>query len=279
MTITAERKERLAEQRRELTLDRVRGLPRGVAPRGAVVNHLQGLYNLGFSHGAIASAAGIGSSAPSYMLGQSQGRSQTYLKHARKYLALTPELIFATAADDTRVPSVGARRRYEALLWMGWRQQDIEAKALELTGHHAWCNMLNPPERIAASRHRAMAAVYDALHMTQGPSLLNQSRARNAGYASPWAWDEDTIDNPAVIAPIYTGRDRSDEIDDIAVERTLAGDWVPLTSKEIGEALRRGAERGMDCGEMATVLRMNKKAVQRRANRYGIHTTDRRLAA
>lgn len=276
----SDRTSRWREGRKRRTLDELHGRPRGLASRKRITDHLDSLVAMGFSWGAIMSAAGMRSSTPAYAY--ARGTENTYMLHGRVYLELTPEAIFDRAAPDCKVASFAARRRYQALQWMGWPQAVIEATAVELTGNHAWCNMLLPDERIAAKRHRAMRAAFDALSMRQGPSRHTAAMARTKGFLPPLAWDniDDPNEQPSVDAP---APDDTSDIDMIAVDRVLAGEWAQLTSQEVYEVIRRGAARGLDSGDMAGLLRMSHDAVSRRASRAGIRTSinndKRRVAA
>ena len=116
---------------------------------------------------------------------------------AERLLAVTPQM----AADGARVPAVGARRRVEALMTLGWSRPQIAERAdVDVQS----IRRLDEAVVIEARTARAIAAVYERLWSTL-PSERNRyeasavARTRNAaaraGYASPLAWDD--IDNPA----------------------------------------------------------------------------------
>lgn len=94
------------------------------------------------------------------------------------------------------VPTEGATRRVRALLALGWTRADVQAAvtALDPTINVSHVGSGTYP-RIRADKWRAVAAVYDQLHMTVGPSTIGRTRARKAGHQPPLAWDD--IDDPA----------------------------------------------------------------------------------
>lgn len=179
--------------RRARMLDELHGVPRGRMPRAEVVAHVTALRALGFGEGAIASAAGLSGRSVRYFRSDASSTSMVY---ARRFLELTPELVFARAAGHTLVPAFAAVRRMEALQWMGWRYSDIEQAGRAATGDPAWCNMLREPNQISASRHRSMCAAFDVLSGKRGGSRRTSAIARNRGFLPPLAWDDDTIDDP-----------------------------------------------------------------------------------
>lgn len=93
--------------------------------------------------------------------------------------------------DGQLVAPGGAVRRIRALIAIGWTRADIAPRIAP-----ANCDSLARGNyaRMAVGRWRAVAACYDELHMTLGPSKINRQRAIKLGYAPPLAWDD--IDDP-----------------------------------------------------------------------------------
>jgi lambda repressor-like predicted transcriptional regulator len=255
-------------------LDRARGIDRSFVPAAKSAVIVRELNDLGCSLAAIAHAAGMSTSG---MLHVFDGEYATLQRaHAQALEALTLHDVIDRALDSHYLPRWAAQRRIQALMALGHSHERItEFLRPGLRSH----NVLGPNPVTApylrANTWRDVDRVYSQLMMTPGPSLIARTRAVAKGFMPPLAWED--IDDPHEKPTLKT--DHPETIDSIAIERTLNGDWARLTNPEINEALRLGASRGLDCGEMAVLLRMNKEAVQRRANRYGIHTTDRRLAA
>jgi|GEM_PF-3468219 len=264
--MTEETSQRLKRWRRERMLDELHGLPRGCVPSDEVLGHVRGLHELGFSRWAITSAAGLRAKSTSFL--DSDTRPGTYLRHARRFLALTPQLTFERAAGPSQVPSFAAVRRYQALQWLGHTQAVIEAAAVQGTGNHAWCSMLKPGERVSAARHRAMAAAFDELNTVPGLSAKTSTMARTRGFLPPIAWDD--LDDPNEDPRLVSGG--ADIMDVIAVERVIAGEgWAPLSSSEVNAAIALGIRSGLKYREIADLLRMRHDAVTQRVTRYGLN--------
>lgn len=93
------------------------------------------------------------------------------------------------------VPILGTARRLQALAAIGW---DAPRLATMLGAH------LDQVCRVRAGRRpyvtrpvaRRVAALYEQLQGTPGPSALTRTRATRRGWAPPLAWDDDNIDDP-----------------------------------------------------------------------------------
>lgn len=95
------------------------------------------------------------------------------------------------------VPSLGARRRLQALQALGWSRTRIaEAAGWNTTGS---LNYLMRHDTITRGTHERMVRVYDVLSMKLPPDNEPSRRARSwanrRGYPPPLAWDDD-IDDP-----------------------------------------------------------------------------------
>lgn len=92
------------------------------------------------------------------------------------------------------VPTLGARRRINALQAIGWSAEDLSARL----GHsRAWLNMTVNHNRSGVMYRRNFELIddlYRELCMTFGPSRITASRAAAKGWAPPLAWDD--IDDP-----------------------------------------------------------------------------------
>lgn len=97
----------------------------------------------------------------------------------------------AVAFDSHRgVPALGARRRVQALAWMGWPNREIARRI--------GCSPRSLPTllsrgRISARLAHRIADVYEQLSTVLGPSRIAAAKARQLGFAPPLAWDD--IDN------------------------------------------------------------------------------------
>jgi hypothetical protein len=226
-----------AKGRKRRLLAQVRGEPTDLVDVAPIRANLKRLHDLGFSLESIATMNGAGTAAALRLIeaGTTRTAERKFLPLANmKYSAAVPDSL----PDTALVPSLGAQRRIRALAALGWRHADI-SEMIGRASHH-----------ISAGRHpsmlagdwRLVAAAYERMSSTPGPSAKTRSRARASGYAPPLAWDD--IDNPDARPVVGSGRRPSDSIDHAAVERVLAGEVVPTTRAEKVEITRRWEAAG-----------------------------------
>lgn len=251
-------------------LDRLKGISHTPVPIAIVQTHLTGLLAAGVSGRAIADTAGVSPSTicrivrGHYQHGPQRG---VHRRVARRILAVTPT---TATAGGALVLAVGARRRVQALLAIGWRLDDIRP----------WTNPQVDPASVFDSRgpwvrratHEGVAAAYRALSMRPGPSALGRARAAARGLAPPLAWDEDTIDDPAAL-PLHDIAADTPGVDEVAVRRACAGDPVPLTRAERWTATRALADQGMSDPAIAARLGVTERTVLRDRQMLGIAST------
>lgn len=108
------------------------------------------------------------------------------------------------------VPAVGSRRRLWALACLGWTVNGLAARLGMPARSVVW---IRTPGREQVHRDTAarIAALYDELSMTPGPSTLAAQRARAAGAHPPLAWDDGLLDDPGA-EPVVTAREKLWEI-------------------------------------------------------------------
>lgn len=170
-------------------MDRARGIMR-IVPKDDVVAHIEWLISKGFNCTAIATAAGVDRGT---VLDALSGKNRMITTRTKKkIMAVLPEHIYARSDERGYVPAVGALRRVQALVTMGWRFQDLQArlgfpveKIKDNTAH------------ISRAHHEAIVRLYDELWDARGPGKEGGiTRALNRGWHRPQAWDDDTIDDP-----------------------------------------------------------------------------------
>lgn len=98
---------------------------------------------------------------------------------------------------DVWVPAVGARRRLQALAYMGWSP---EAIAVRIGSHYRPLLKIRAGERgrVRLSTHQRIDSVFTELATVHAPGhsgAVTRGHAVVRGYAPPHAWDD--IDNPA----------------------------------------------------------------------------------
>jgi DNA-binding CsgD family transcriptional regulator len=106
-------------------------------------------------------------------------------------------------ADNALVSIVGARRRIQALIAHGYPQAYL-ARELGVASNHAVMAAFverrlprtSVGRRITAGRDRRVKAMFDRLQMTPGPSQNARNYGRKRGWALPFEWDEESIDDP-----------------------------------------------------------------------------------
>lgn len=164
----------------------------GYVPAGPVRAHLSKLREHGWTWEQIAQEAGV-STWVAHRAGT--GHTRRLLKdRANAILAVPVE----PRGSHRGVDSTGMRRRVQALAWMGWPCAEIARRVG--TGQPTLATLCLPHRRPSYALFRKVAAVYDELCMTPGPSKSAASKARRLGFAPPLAWDETTIDDPRVKA-------------------------------------------------------------------------------
>jgi len=203
-----------------------------------VALHIATCQGAGMSLRAIAAEAGTSASVLSDIVRGKRDRIKVTTADA--LLAVRPGVTKKASTQTTEpfVPKIGAVRRVQALLALGWTHATITETA-DLAAH-ASANVLHQQGRwVTLTTHEAVARAYKELSGKAGPSQATRTRAARLGYLPPLAWDD--IDHDA---EADTGTDEPEEateyLDDVAIERALAGDRsVTLTDAERTEAIRR----------------------------------------
>lgn len=180
------------------------------------------------------------------------------------------------------VPRVGAVRRVQALMAMGWTHRDIGQ-----AGAPNSANLIaSGGDLITVERWREVKQVYDRLSMTPGPSPRTKGWARALGYPPPLAWDDGTIDDPLARpqGDLRTGAG-ADVVDMVAVRRAVErpGAARELSPAERREVVRAMAGRGASDAQIGerlgvvdrTVLRMRQRhAIPSRSGRPDVDRSD-----
>lgn len=128
--------------------------------------------------------------------------------------------------NDRMVPKTGAVRRLRALQAIGWPRRDLSRRAGYTSD--ALTGILNGRRTtIRRITHDIVNDLYDELSMTPGPSQRTRAIALDAGWAPPLAWEGLDIDDPATIPDLGNHDDVDTDIDQVVIERILAGDPTP----------------------------------------------------
>lgn len=256
--------------------DRARGRRRYV-PAGETRTRLRDLTQAGVPPAAVAAATGLSDTAVGHIL---DGRHRQ-VQHgtAERVAAVTLTQVYDRAAGH--VPNVGAVRRVEALMALGWRKSDLLAEGVPPAQL-----VTRPRDRISASAWRRVRAVYDRLSMTPGPSPTARARASARGYAPPLAWDDDTIDDPRArpdLGDHTTHPCDPVDVDLVAVDRVVTAGAsagtdggcdtrIRLTPDEVLAVTWTLTGRGASDREVATALGVSTRSVLRMRQQHGIPT-------
>lgn len=235
-------------------------------PAGPVRKHVQHLGAQGLGRKQIAELAGV---TPSVVIKLVAGRYGSELvqgqttrpKHITKILKKNAEKLMAVEFDidlvrgGTSVPSLGARRRVEALMCLGY-SQSFQA---EYIGWQATnFSLMLKRKTITADTHRAIVEMFDELQMIRRKSEDHYEKigiartlntAKRLGYAPPMAWDD--IDNDE--APVEVAID-NELLDTVKVDLLLAGDKVVFTKRERGLAIQELHRRGVSFNDIDNLL-------------------------
>lgn len=205
--------------------------------------HLNALAAQGMSNADIARA---GNSSGETVARIRKGQI-TRVKHdtLRRLAAVT------AGPSDTLMPLEPARRRIQALAAMGYELRWI-ADHLDVTPQHLanWIHPYRPQvTRIHRDTHDMICALYDTHHMIPGPSARTRAIAAKRRWFAPLAWDD--IDDLSE-KPRLTSQSTKYDVDDVVVERILAGDVLRCTYGEKLEVMRRAEARGISKKEICS---------------------------
>lgn len=216
---------------------------------------------------AIARASGQSDTAVAHII---DGRhEQVQRRTAARIASLTLNDVYARACGS--VPSVGAVRRVQALMALGWRKADLESEGVP-TGQL----VTRSRDLISVEGWRQVRDVYDRLSMTLGPSQAARDRAAARGYPPPLAWDDETIDDPR--ATPQHGGPVSAAVDSVVVDRVVAGGSagarcdtdLQLIQDEQVAAIRGLLTAGSSDREIAEAIGVSPRTVLRHRHRQEI---------
>jgi hypothetical protein len=177
----------------------------------------------------------------------------------------------ANRAPRSLVIATGTRRRLQALIAVGWPHDQLAAR-LGRSSAGLRRSMLS--DSVTAQTAQDVSALYEQLWNLRPPQSTDDQRAAadaarafaaERGWRPPLAWDDiDTDPDPQH----HTERVETDgDLDEIAIERALAGDSVRLehlTAAEQDEVVRRLTERGKSIRDIAQQLATTKRTISRR---------------
>jgi len=247
MTYTARERRRIvdAEYRRTYELKRLRGIPTSPVSAAPAVDLLRRLTKLGWSHEALSRITGLSDTA---LLDIRAGSVHTIHRATARAIASLPYSLNVPAIvpDQCFVPSLGATRRIQALMRLGWTHKGMQDEYGFDTTHFA----RGTYHQTLARKWRAVDDMYEAICMTHGPSEKTRTYARNRRWHAPLAWHD--IDDPAERPRIgrHT-RTLDGVVDPVVVDQLIAGERVESTRGEKLEAMRRWIAAGNSARSLA----------------------------
>lgn len=128
------------------------------------------------------------------------------------------------------VPALGVKRRIQALMAMGFTSAHI-ARELDVPDNlvRHW---YREGKTVYVATYEKVAALFERLEATVGPSQLSAARARKKGWPTSIAWDLETIDDPDA-QPNLTGYDEE------TVRALIEGFQPEFEPQDLEEAIRR----------------------------------------
>ena len=231
-------------------------------------DHIEQLRAAGMGLKRIATAASLSHSTLTKLVYGKRMPDGTYQPTAGVRPDTEQRILAVTAHIDTLgahalVDGTGTRRRLQALVALGWSQRKLSI-ALDV-GHDGsnFGRLIGAPV-VHAATARAVRDLYNQLSM-QLPPATNQrerisvNRSRNyaaaRGWLPPLALDDDTLDIPEDQRDLDL--EVLDDVDHVAVARTLAGERVPLTHDDKLEVTRQLLDQGHGAGKVSEVLHVN----------------------
>lgn len=154
---------------------------------------------------------------------------------AARILAVQPGL--EAFADGAQIDATGTRRRIQALARMGWPGTEVGRR---IGAPQSQVSKMCREAKVYARSARKVAAVYRLLVQTPPPDTWVTRRtiamAERKSWPGPFAWDTDTIDDPAAQPDLGSVRKGKRAPGDLAAEiGELRG--KRLTTWEIAERL------------------------------------------
>ena len=237
-----------------------------------VREHIRALRAAGIGVEQIAMLAGIATSHVRELAdpGRDSNPSVRRVRPETAHQVLRIRIDQANRAPHSHVAATGTRRRLQALIAVGWPHDELAAK---LGRSPAGLRRSMLTDSVTAQTAQDVSALYEQLWNLRPPQSTDDQRAAadaartlaaEHGWLPPLAWDDiDTDPDPRHAERVET----DDDLDEIAIERALAGDGVRLehlTPAEQDEVVRHLTERGKSIRDIAQQLATTKRTISRR---------------
>lgn len=210
---------------------------KGYQPAEPVRERIRLLRERGVSTRGIAAAAQITGAGLAWIVNERSERVQ--YGTAERIMSIPVPL--RLASSHVPVPAIGSQRRIQALIAYGYTQRHLCRESGVSIDN---LSRIHHQHFVRAETANRVAAVFNRLQLTPGPDNRSRIRGRREGWPRPFAWDEDTIDDPN--AEPYQGRDK----------------WVPFMERY--QELR---ELNLTHREIAQVLGIQLESLERTLRR------------
>ena len=167
--------------------------------------HVRALQARGMGWKRVARAAGLDSSVLWKLLYGDPSRNMAPSKRIRPHTEAAILAVTLNLGGAISTPSVGTRRRLQALVAIGWSQSKLAAHLGMGPGNFGRVIHGNTTPNVTIATARAVTALYDQLWDQPPPHTAHRdhiayTRAINHATAFDWpvpmAWDEDDLDDP-----------------------------------------------------------------------------------
>jgi hypothetical protein len=263
---------------RTVTRARIYGRWQPYVDAGPVREHIAALRAAGIGVERIAQLAGLSVShireLADHGRGGSPGTQRVRPSTATRILAIAID--DAHRAQHSRVDATGTRRRLQALIAIGWPTELLAAQLGRRP--NSLCRSMTG-ESVTARTAHDVATLFEQLWNNRPPRTTSEQRAAAdaarvhaaaRGWLPPLAWDD--IDTDPTPPSATASASQRNDMDEIAVERALAGDHITyddLTKVEQQEVIRRLTARGSSIRNIAAQLGTTKRTVSRRRASLG----------
>lgn len=234
-----------------------------------VRQHLHRLSAAGIGTRRAADLAGVNRSVVSRLLyGKPNRAPSRRIRPAFAERLLAVQISDNAVADHGIVDATGTQRRLHALVAAGWPMAQLARRLGMLPSNFG--GVMGKRSNVTAATARAVVALYDEL-WDQEPTTSAASRSRAINYARarqwppPAAWDDDTLDDPAVLPATDLSRPASHQDVDLEVVNRLCGGRAVARSTiaERRAAVRRLHGHGLNDSEIAARMGITSRSVLR----------------
>lgn len=220
--------------------------------------HIAILRASGVGRRQIAAASGVSQTVIMRLIGLNTDRPANRIRRstAAKILAVQPGQV----APGGMVPSLGTRRRIQALIRIGWSQYAL-AEKLGTTNAHIGL-LLRRQERVLGRTADQVKDLYHQLELTPGPSNRARLYAARRDWLPPLAWNDPDTD----LHPVTTSD--KDIIDEVKIDLVRAGEVHKLTRAERHHAIISWHRQDVTWYEIDKLLGLTRGSSQKHFHRY-----------